>query len=100
MTDFFSSHGILILIGFALLMFVITRLYRKVTGKEMDFSKTPEAKDTEPSAAEEWLNDRKLTERWQVAEDMTKVNEGTIPIKNKEDRFHLTPTNEEIVDKR
>ena len=96
----FNIYGLLILVGFVVLMFVISRLYRKVTGKEMDFSKTPEAKETAPSAAEEWLNDRKLTERWQVAEDMTKVNEGTIPIKNKEDRFHLTPTNEEIADKR
>ena len=96
----FNIYGLLILVVFVVLMFVISRLYRKVTGKEMDFSKTPEKKETEPSAAEEWLNDRKLTERWQVAEDMTKVNEGTIPIKNKEDRFHLTPTNEEIANKR
>ena len=36
-TAFFD---ILILAGFALLMFLITRIYKKITGKELDFSKT------------------------------------------------------------
>lgn len=46
-----------------------------------------------------YLNDRKLTKRWQTAEAMTLVNEGKSAVKNKEDRFHLTPTKEEILNK-
>ena len=44
-----------------------------------------------------YLNDRKLTKRWQVAEAMRLANEGKSAVKNKEDRFHLTPTTDEIL---
>lgn len=73
-TAFFD---ILILAGFALLMFLITRIYKKITGKELDFSKTSADFEKErqerdigqkkAGLAERYLNDDKLTKRWQNA---------------------------------
>ena len=100
MDYFFSYYGLLIIIGFAILIGLITFLYKKITGREMDFSRVTEEKKGDPSQAEEWLNDPRLTKRWQVASDLVKVNNGTAPVKNKEDRFHLTPSNEELSEKR
>ena len=102
-TAFFD---ILILAGFALLMFLITRIYKKITGKELDFSKTSadfgkewqerDIGQKKAGLAERYLNDDKLTKRWQNAQDMKLANEGKLPVGNKEDRFHLTPTDRDV----
>ena len=102
-TAFFD---ILILAGFALLMFLITRIYKKITGKDLDFSKTSadfekerQERDTgqkKAGLAERYLNDDKLTKRWQNAQDMKLANEGKLPVGNKEDRFHLTPSDRDV----
>ena len=102
-TAFFD---ILILAGFALLMFLITRIYKKITGKELDFSKTSADFEKErqerdigqkkAGLAERYLNDDKLTKRWQNAQDMKLANEGKLPVGNKEDRVHLTPSDRDV----
>jgi hypothetical protein len=85
-------------IVFGIVMWLITLGYKALTGREMDFSAPVKEKCQKDTPARRWLNDRKLTRRWQVAESMRLSNEGRAPVGNKEDRFRLTPTKEEILD--
>jgi hypothetical protein len=64
----------------------------------MDFSLSKEKKDSGDTCIKKWLNDRKLSRRWQVAESLRLSNEGKAPVKKKEDRFHITQRYEEIIE--
>ena len=86
-----------ILVVFAFVMWIITLVYKRITGKQLDLSPAVREGDISDSPLKHWMNDRKLTKRWQVAESMTLVNEGKSTVGNKEDRFHLTSMREEIL---
>ena len=90
--------GIIILLAVVVVLCLISIVYKQITGKEMDFSSSKEKKESKDTGIKRWLNDRKLSRRWQVAESMRLANEGKAPVKNKEDRFHITQRNEDIVE--
>ena len=90
--------GIIILLAVAVVLCLISVVYKQITGREMDFSSSKEKKESKETGIKRWLNDRKLSRRWQVAESMRLANEGKAPVKNKEDRFHLTQRYEDIVE--
>ena len=93
-----GSMGIIILLAVVVVLCLISIVYKQITGKEMDFSSSKEKKESKETGIKRWLNDRKLSRRWQVAESMRLANEGKAPVKNKEDRFHITQRNEDIVE--
>ena len=90
--------GIIILLAVVVVLCLISIVYKQITGKEMDFSSSKEKKESKETGIKRWLNDRKLSRRWQVAESMRLANEGKAPVKNKEDRCHITQRNEDIVE--
>lgn len=94
--------GIIILLAVAVVLCLISVVYKQITGREMDFSSSKdsskEKKESGDTCIKRWLNDHKLSRRWQVAESMRLANEGKAPVKNKEDRFHITQRYEDIVE--
>ncbi len=64
----FSRWGILIVFAvFALVMWLVTTLIKKVRGKPVDFSSVEDEGKGEAGAAEKYMNGKKLNSRWQMA---------------------------------
>ena len=73
---------------FVLLLWGVTA-FLKSKGFSME-SKMTEGDEEGDSVVKDYLNDAKLTERWQNAKDVKLAVEGKKTVKDGEDRFHLT----------
>ena len=90
------------IIGLAVLLFCSLVLWG--LSKIFKWQEKWEAREPEPREESDrekdgpmkrYLNDDKLTRRWQTAKSIKNVNEGKTEIKNGEDRFHLTPRDQD-----